>query len=117
MNKSTRSTKISLQSFKTELVKMWPLAKGSLAQVYKPCIRPDCPACASGKKHSAFIFSYIQKRKRRCMYVPLEFVTVIRQALRNGRLLETRLSEFGPGLILQFRKQQARSGSRKKNKR
>jgi len=92
---------------------LWPLAKGSLAQVHKPCIRPACPACASGKKHRAFIFSYIKKGRRRCMYVPLELVAVMRKAIRNGRRLDSRMSELGSELILQFRQQQARATSTK----
>ena len=109
----TGSSKLSLQHFRAEITNLWPFAKGSLAQVHKPCIRPACPACANGKKHRAFIFSYIKKGRRRCMYVPLELVAVMRRAIRNGRLLEARMSDLGPALILRFRQQQARSKSTK----
>lgn len=47
------------------------------------------------------------------MYVPLELVAVMRRAIRNGRLLEARMSDLGPALILRFRQQQARSKSTK----
>jgi hypothetical protein len=113
MSTAKLSNKPSFQGFKTEMADLWPLAKGSLAQVHKPCIRPACPACASGKKHRAFIFSYIKKGRRRCMYVPLELVAVMRKAIRNGRRLDSRMSELGSELILQFRQQQARATSTK----
>jgi hypothetical protein len=113
MTNKKRSKKYSLRRFRSQITDLWPLAKGSLAQVHNCCIRPDCPACASGKKHRAFIFSYIKKGRRRCMYVPLELVAVMRRAIRNGRLLEARMSDLGPALILRFRQQQARSKSTK----
>jgi len=109
MNYKKRSNKLSLQRFKAEITDLWPLAKGSLAQVYNSCIRSDCPACASGKKHRAFIFSHIKKGRRRCMYVPLELVAVMRRAIRNGRRLDARMSDLGPALILRFRQQRTRS--------
>jgi len=113
MNTKQQASKLSLRHFKAEMTDMWPLAKGSLAQVHNSCIRPDCPACASGKKHRAFIFSYIKKGRRRCMYVPLELVAELRKAIRNGRLLEARMSGLGSELILRFRQQQSRSKSTK----
>ena len=51
------------QAFLDELVGMWPLAKGSLAEVRKPCIRQKCPACKSGKKHPALMFGFTQAGK------------------------------------------------------
>lgn len=94
-----------------EAKSLWPLAKGSLAEVRKPCIRPNCKACAAGKKHRAFMFTFKEKKVRRCMYVPLELVPVLRSALRNGRLLEKRMSRMGADLILRFRQRQIASKS------
>ena len=48
------------QAFLDELEPLWPLAKGSLVHVRKPCIRPRCPACRSGRKHPALLFSFTQ---------------------------------------------------------
>ena len=76
------------QNFLRQLQKLWPAIKGSLAEVRKPCIRPNCPACARGDKHPAFIFSFTDKGRRRCMYVPTELVPQLQQALRNGKALE-----------------------------
>jgi hypothetical protein len=86
-----------------ELSHLWPLAKGSLAEVRKPCIRAHCPACQSGRKHPAWLFSFTQGGKRRCRYVPLELVPVLREALDNGRQLEKRLVELGVDLLTRYR--------------
>ena len=91
------------QAFLDELAGLWPLAKGSLAEVRKPCIRPTCPACRSGKKHKALIFSLVVRGKRRCLYVSQELEEVVRQALANGRRLEQRLSELGAELVQRYR--------------
>jgi hypothetical protein len=91
------------QAFLEELAACWPLAKGSVAEVRKPCIRPNCPACKSGKKHPAWLFSFSQGGQRRCRYVPLELVPTLRQALDNGRRLEKRLVELGVELLTRYR--------------
>ena len=93
------------QNFLRQLQKLWPAIKGSLAQIHKPCIRPNCPACACGDKHPAFILSFTDKGRRRCMYVPAELVPRLQQALRNGKALEAFLSQLGPELLRQYRQQ------------
>ena len=91
------------QAFLDELAGQWPLAKGSLAEVRKPCIRPNCPACRSGRKHPAWLFTFTQGGKRRCRYVPAELVATFQQALANGRRLEKRLVELGVELLVRYR--------------
>jgi len=93
------------QNFLRQLQKLWPAIKGSLAEVRKPCIRPNCPACARGDKHPAFILSFTDQGRRRCMYVPTQMVPQLQQALRNGKALETFLYQLGPELLRQYRKQ------------
>lgn len=93
------------QAFLDELAGLWPLAKGSLAEVRKPCIRPHCAACRSGRKHSAWLLSFTQDGKRRCRYVPLELVPTLRKALDNGRQLERRLAELGAELLQRYRQE------------
>lgn len=93
------------QRFLRQLEKLWPAIKGSLAEIHKPCIRSNCPACARGDKHGAFILSFTDKGRRRCMYVPAELVPQLRQALRNGKALETLLYQLGPELLRQYRKE------------
>src|SRR5437762_12088374 len=92
------------QRFLQQFEKLWPAIKGSLAEVRKPCIRPKCPACAKGDKHPAFILSFTDKGRRRCMYVPAELVPRLRQALRNGKALEALLYQLAPDLLRQYRK-------------
>ena len=93
------------QRFVHQFEKLWPAIKGSLAEVRKPCIRPNCPACARGDKHPAFILSFTDKGRRRCMYVPAELVAPLRQALRNGKALEALLYQLGPEILRQHRKE------------
>jgi hypothetical protein len=94
-------------AFLDELVGLWPLAKGSLAQVRKPCIRPNCPACRGGRKHPAWLFSFTRAGRRACRYVPVEFVPILQQALDNGRRLEKRLVELGAELLERYRQQRS----------
>jgi len=99
------------QNFFRQIEKLWPAIKGSLAEVRKPCIRPNCPACARGDKHSAHILSFTEKGRRRCMYVPAELVPQLEQALRNGRALEEFLYQLGPELLRHHRQQRDTPGS------
>lgn len=86
-----------------------PAAKGSLVEVRKPCVRPECPACKSGRKHKAFMFHYADGGRRRCMYVPQGLVAELRKALDNGRQIEQCLHEAGPALIKAWREKAERS--------
>ena len=98
--------------FQDELLALWPVLKGSLAEVRKPCIRPNCSACARGDKHAAFIWSFTEKGRRRCMYVPAEMVPLLRQGLENGRKLEALLTQLGPLLLRQHRQERTSSPRR-----
>jgi hypothetical protein len=91
--------------FLTELTTLWPALKGSLSKVRKPCIRPDCPACARGDKHPAFLWTFTQAGRRRCLYVPAQLVPLVRQGLENGRRLEARLTALGPAWLRAWRQQ------------
>jgi hypothetical protein len=93
------------QKFLRDIAKLWPAIKGSLAQVRKPCIRPNCSACARGDKHPAFLLTFTDHGRRRCLYVPAELVPLLQQALRNGKTLETRLVQLGPELVRHYRHQ------------
>jgi len=95
------------KDFLDELAGLWPLAKGSLTHVRKPCIRPNCPACRSGRKHPAWLLSFTRNGKRVCRYVPAELVPSLRKALDNGRLLEKRLVELGAELLERYRQQRS----------
>jgi hypothetical protein len=98
------------QRFHTQVARLWPVLKGSLAQVAKPCIRPSCPACARGDKHPAWIFSYTVAGQRRCLYVPPALVPLLRQGLKNGRRLEQWLYRMGLTLVKTYRREQKKLG-------
>ncbi len=93
------------QRFLKKLLPLWPALKGSLAQVHKPCIRPNCPACARGDKHPNYLLAFTLKGRRRCLYVPLAMVPVLKRAVENGRRIEQLLYEMGPTLLRQYRTQ------------
>lgn len=86
-----------------QIKKLWPAAKGSVAQIRKPCVRPACKACAEGRKHPAFILSYKDGTRRRCLYVPAERVEALRRAIANGRCIEQLLSQAGARMVLRQR--------------
>jgi len=96
------------QAFLDELAHLWPLAKGSLTFVRKPCIRPNCPACKAGRKHKAIFFSFPKDGKRVCRYVPAELAPVLKEALANGRHLERRLAQLGEAQLEAYRKNRSR---------
>ena len=102
-------------AFSIELARRWPMAKGSLAEVRKPCIRPRCRACVSGDKHPAYLLSFTREGRRRCMYVPARLVALIGRALKNGRRIEDLLYQMGPALIREHR--QSRGAKKTSNKR
>lgn len=91
--------------FWNKLRACWPALKGSLALVRKPCIRPNCQACATGKKHPNYLLAFTDKGRRRCLYVPTAMVPVLRDALENGRRIEKLLFEMGPALLKEYRAQ------------
>jgi hypothetical protein len=105
MRRSTSANSDPQEFFLQQLSKLWPAIKGSMAQVRKTCLRPNCKACARGDQHPAFILSFTQGGKRRCMYVPKQMVPLLERALRNGRQIETLLYQLGPMLLRQHRQQ------------
>ena len=101
--KQKQATSAAQQRLWKELQACWPALKGSLAQVRKPCIRPHCPACASGKKHPNYLLAFTLKGRRHCLYVPLAMVPALKRALANGRRIEQLLYKMGPALLQEYR--------------
>lgn len=99
MRSRTRFDVALRRQFRQALETLWPVFKGSLTQVAKPCIRPDCPACARGDKHPAFLWTFREEGRRRCLYVPADLVPWVRQGLENGRRLESLLTGLGPAWL------------------
>src|SRR3954470_4004214 len=101
-----KSTKPGVaKRFREKLLRCWPALKGSLALVYKPCIRPNCPACARGDKHPNYLLAFTEKGRRRCLYVPRTMVPTLKRALERDRRIEQLLYEMGPALIREYRAQ------------
>jgi hypothetical protein len=92
------------QKWQRQIASLWPAAKGSLAKVYKPCIRENCLACARGDKHPAWLLSLSSQGRRKTMYVPQAMVPSIKKAIRNGRRIERLLFYAGPELLREYRK-------------
>jgi hypothetical protein len=98
--KTTNSSKEGADGILRQIQELWPAAKGSLARIRKPCIRPNCKACKSGRKHPAFILSWNDGERRRCTYVPSGMVDDLRRAIANGRRIEKLLSQAGAQMVL-----------------
>jgi hypothetical protein len=94
---------LTRQKWEKQIQTLWPALKGSLAKVYKPCIRKNCPACARGDKHPAWLLSFTSGGQRKTMYVPLALVDRVKKALHNGRKIEKLLYQTGPELLKQYR--------------
>ena len=92
------------ERFLAQIESLWPAAKGSVAEVHKPCVRAGCKACAEGRKHRAFILAYKEGAQRRCLYVPAERVAALRTAIAHGRRIEHLLSQCGAEMVKQARK-------------
>lgn len=102
---SDRKDREAFKDFIASARKLWPVAKGSLARVARPCGRPkECAACRSGRRHPMWIFTFREEGRLRCRYVPDGLVEPLRRALANGRELEKRLVAEGAGLIERHRR-------------
>jgi len=99
--------------FRREMKTLWPLAKGTLAEIRKPCIRAGCKTCASGKKHPALVYMFREKGRQRCMYVPGGLAGQLCQAIANWKRLEACSSALGREIILGYRLQRSALKSRK----
>lgn len=76
------------QWFLRAIRELWPLALGSVSLRRSPCIRENCPACASGQGHSSYALSGYRGRRRFSVYVPDELAPDIQKALEQGHQLQ-----------------------------
>lgn len=87
-------------SLQRRLAELCPAARGTVSEVHKPCNRPNCKACASGRKHPAYIYMFTDgEGRRRCLHVPRELVPELRRRLTNGRLIDRLLFEAGAEFV------------------
>jgi hypothetical protein len=103
--KSHRAEHESKVLLMTKVADLWPVAKGSLAQTRSPCIRKNCKACASGRKHPKLIFTFREDGRLRGMYVRSAHAEQVRQAIANGRELEKLMTAAGRELVLSLRQE------------
>lgn len=99
MEQNSASAGVDRDRWLRDLGRLWPVAKGSLSEVRKPCTRANCTACREGRGHRVFLFSYREGGRRRCAYVPANLVALVRRAIANGRVVEQRLATEGRALI------------------
>lgn len=99
--------------FLEEIKKLWPVARGTLAEVAKPCIRAGCAACERGEKHAGFNFTFRKGTTRHCLYVPRALVPTLQRALENGRRIEERMVEIAEAMILAHRRARKRRPPRR----
>ena len=93
--RKTESTEDVQRWFAGGIRNLWPVAVGSLSLRKGPCIRPNCPACASGKGHSSYALYGRRGKRRISLYVPERLVPEVRAAIQNGRRLQELINEAG----------------------
>lgn len=83
-----------------QIAELWPAARGTVAEVRKPCTRKRCKACAEGQKHPSFIYVYTDRDgRRRCLHVPRDMVPELRRMLDRGREVDRLLFEAGAEFV------------------
>ena len=100
-----------IQWFQAAVLNLTPAVAGSLSLRKSPCIRKNCPACASGEGHSSYALYGRLRGKRFSIYVPNDLVPEISEAIANGQRLQELLCEAS------IRYTQALKGKRMKGKR
>lgn len=81
--------------FQAAIQKLTPAVAGSLSLRKSPCIRKNCPACASGEGHASYAMYGRHKGKRFSIYIPNDLVPELSEALANGQRMQELLSEAG----------------------
>ena len=93
--RKTQSTEDVRRWFAGVIRDLWPVAVGSLSLRKGPCIRPNCPACASGEGHSSYALYGRRGKRRFSIYVPERLVPEVNAAIQNGRRLQELINEAG----------------------
>jgi hypothetical protein len=87
---------------------LWPVAVGSLSLRKGPCIRPNCPACASGEGHSSYALYGRRGNRRFSIYVPEKLVPDVRSAIQNGREMQELINKAGVRYVNALKRQHLR---------
>ena len=99
--------------FQEAMRHLWPVAEGSLSFRKTPCIRKNCPACASRQGHRSYILYGRRGKERMSLYVPEDLAPEVEKALENGRELQALMNEAGTR-YLDARKRERRRKAGKK---
>jgi len=78
-----------------EVVRLSPIALGSLSLRKTRCLRNRCHPCQTGEQHPSYVLYGRQKGRRFARYVPDDLAPEIRRALAHGRALQDLLHEAG----------------------
>lgn len=92
-------------AFLEKVASLWPLAKGTLCKTRTGCTYKGCKACASGRKHLRYLFTYREEGKQRGLYVRADHAHLLSHAIENGRELERLMTAAGRELILSLREE------------
>jgi hypothetical protein len=103
--RKTESTEDVRRWFAGVIRDLWPVAVGSLSLRKGPCIRPNCPACASGKGHSSYALYGRRGNRRFSIYVPERLVPEVRTAIQNGRKLQELINQAGVRYVKALKRQ------------
>ena len=106
--RKTESTENVRRWFAGAISELWPVAVGSLSLRKGPCIRPNCPACASGEGHSSYALYGRRGNRRFSIYVPQKLVPEVRAAIQNGRELQELINEAGVRYVSALKRQYSR---------
>jgi hypothetical protein len=101
------------QWFQQAIRHLWPVAEGSLSFRKTPCIRKNCPACASGEGHRSYILYGRRGKERRSLYVPEDLAPEVEKALENGRVLQALINEAGTRYLHARKRERRRKAGKK----
>ena len=107
MQSKNKADEAAKAAFLKKVAALWPVARGTVSLVRKPCSRKACRACASGERHPALIFTCRVAGRGRCLHVRKCDEALMRRATENCRKLEALLAEEGVRLIGSLREADA----------
>jgi hypothetical protein len=107
MQSRKKADEAAKAAFLKKVAALWPIARGTVSLVRKPCSRKVCRACASGERHPALIYTCRVGGRGRCLHVRKADEALVRMATENCRKLEALLAEEGVRLIGSLREADA----------
>ena len=107
MQRKNKADEAAKAAFLKKVAALWPVARGTVSLVRKPCSRKACRACASGERHPALIFTCRVGGRGRCLHVRKADEALVRRATENCRKLEALLAKEGVRLIGSLREADA----------